>query len=101
MRESSFSRFTHRDENGVVLLWNVEVARNQGVDEGFLESFTETSHFSGRHHFDPCHRVCLVQSCEGELMRFHSDSSVNFLALLSAPVSSRLRGQIPRLGSNS
>src|SRR5438552_7917410 len=83
----SFSRFTHRDEDGVVSLWNVEVARDQGVNECLLESFAETSDFSGGDHFDPCHRVRLVQSCEGELRCFHSDSSVNSFALLYGPVS--------------
>src|SRR2546427_10280927 len=57
IREYSFSRFTHRDENGVVLLWSVEVARNQGVNECLLKGFTKTSYFSGGNHFDPSHRV--------------------------------------------
>src|SRR5207245_10672189 len=94
VRNYSLSRFTHRDEHGVVLLWNVEVARNQGVDECLLKGFTETSHFSGRNHLDPCHRVRLVQPCEGELRSFNSNSSVNSLALLYRPVSYGLRSQI-------
>src|SRR5437016_2995541 len=76
VRKYSLSGFTHRDENGVVFLWNVEVAGDQGVNECLLESFAETSDFSGGDHFDPGHRVRLVQSCEGELRCFHSDSSV-------------------------
>src|SRR5712692_8235827 len=94
IRKYSLSSFTHRDENGVVLLWNVEVAGDQGVDECLLERFTETSHLSRRNHFDPCHRVRLVQPCEGELRSFHSDSSMNSLTLLYGPASYGLRGQI-------
>src|SRR5436853_837150 len=90
----SFSRFTHRDENGVVLLRNVKVAGDQCVNECLLERFTETSHLSSGNHFDPCHRVRLVQPCKRELRCFHSNSSVNSLALLYGPVSYGLRGQI-------
>src|SRR2546422_7257844 len=90
----SLSCLAHCDENGVVFLWNVEVAGDQRVDERLLERVTETSHFTGRNHLDTGHRVRLVQPCKRELGSFHSDSSVNSLTRLYGPVGYRLSSQI-------
>ena len=98
--ENSPSRFTHRDEDGVVILWNVEVACDQGVDERVLEGLTETGHFSGRNHLDPGDRVGLIQPCEGELWSFHSDSLRNSFARLYGPVGYCLSSQIHQVRPN-
>src|SRR6266571_8945457 len=98
--ENSFSRFTHRDEDGIVFLWNIEVACGQGVDERVLEGLAETGHFSGRDHFDPGDRVGLIQSCKGELWSFHSDSLRNSFAGLYGPVGYCLSGQIHQVCPN-
>ena len=81
VRDDSPAGLPHCDQDRVASSRNIEIARNEGGDEGVLEVVSETGDFTSRYHLDACNRVRFVKSREGELGRLYPKARGRSLAI--------------------